>query len=325
MDKALVSVIVPVYNVIGTLEDCLSSVLGQTVPPAELILVDDGSTDGSAALCDSLAAAHSEIRVIHRHNAGPAAARNTGLDLCRGEWVVFVDADDLIVPNMLEIMLRAAEDKQADLVACEFAEFYSGSDHVLRESFSGAPEDFPGHEALYKLLDSSSIYTLLCNKLFRRSLISEERFDETLHLGEDLLFLTKLLPRAKRVATVPEVLYLYRIRETSLTKSAECPYLTDAIRAAEKVGEFIGEQYPEAEPLGRFRVWYSLLTVFDRMILGGRSEEDPEYRLVREKIVENRVLIRKCAYLSRKRRVSVGLITHWPGLYSGLIRRRARK
>lgn len=325
MDEPLVSLIVPVYNVAEYIENCVLSVLAQTVGRWELLLVDDGSTDGSGDLCDRLAAGHANVTVIHQENAGPSAARNAALPVCRGEWVLFLDADDMLTPDALAVMLRAGEEKQADLVCCEFTEFASGSDAVLHRSCSGAPETFTGREALRWMLSSAKIYVLLCNKLYRRSLIGEERLPEELHTGEDLLFLTRLLFKAGTVTTVPEVLYCYRIHNDSLTRSASCAHVMDAVRSAEEVQRFVEEYCPENAPLGEFRVYYAYLTVLDCLILGGRGKDDGEYQRVWGCIVANRSLIRNCAGLSRARRASARLITYWPGLYGAIVRRRARR
>ena len=325
MENGLVSFIVPVYNVKEYLEECVASVRTQTVGNWELILVDDGSTDGSATLCDRFAAECANVRVIRQANAGPSAARNAGLNICRGEWVLFLDADDTLTSDALAVMLRAGEEKQADMVCCEFTETDAGTGAVLHQSDSGAPETFTGCEALHRMLDSSHVYVFLCNKLYRRSLIGEERLPEELRTGEDMLFLTRLLYRAGTVVTVSEALYRYRARTTSLARSADCTHVMDAIRSAELVQAFVEEHCPEEMPLVQFRLWYTYLIVFDRLILGGRGKGDPEYEKVWGSIVANRSLIRNCPYLSRKRRASARLITYWPSLYAYIVHKRAQK
>lgn len=325
MENVLVSCIVPVYDVKEYLEECVASVRAQTVSNWELILVDDGSTDGSAALCDRFAVESANVRVIHQTNAGPSAARNAALDVCRGEWVLFVDADDTLAPDALAVMLRAGEEKQADMVCCEFTEIDAETGAVLHQSTSDAPETFTGREALHRMLDSSRVYVFLCNKLYRRSLIGEDRLPEELRTGEDMLFLTRLLYRAGTVATVPKALYRYRARTTSLARSADCMHAMDAIRSAELVREFVEEHCPEEMPLAWFRLWYSYLTVFDRLLLSGRKAGDPQYEQVRGWIIAARSLIRNCPFLSRKRRRSARVIAYWPSLYALIVRKRAAR
>ena len=112
----MISVIIPVYNVEKFLAECVDSVLAQTYTDWEAILVDDGATDASGAMCDAYAAKDPRIRVIHRENGGLSAARNTGLKAARGEYVYFLDSDDYIEPDTLALLLETAEREQADVV-----------------------------------------------------------------------------------------------------------------------------------------------------------------------------------------------------------------
>ena len=115
MNSPLVSVIVPVYNVAPYLEQCLDSIVNQTYRNLEIILVDDGSTDESGAICDRYAEQDSRIKVVHKENGGQSSARNVALDMMMGEWVLFVDSDDWIELNTLELLFEQ-KDERADLV-----------------------------------------------------------------------------------------------------------------------------------------------------------------------------------------------------------------
>ncbi|MDR2753766.1 MAG: glycosyltransferase, partial [Oscillospiraceae bacterium] len=133
-----VSVIVPVYNAAAYLPDCLASVAGQSFCNFELLLIDDGSTDESPALCDSFAQTEPRARVLHQANAGPSLARNAGIDAARGTYITFVDADDWLHPHMLARLVRRAEDSGAELVQCRA--FEALPDGTVHKSEIYAPD-----------------------------------------------------------------------------------------------------------------------------------------------------------------------------------------
>ena len=133
------SIIVPVYNAEPFLDKCVASLLAQTLSDLEIILVDDGSTDASAQLCDSYAEQHAQIRVIHKENAGVSAARNTGIECAEGDYIGFVDADDWVDPGMFGALAAEAVRTGADLVMCDARTVYSDG-HTEPDTISGLPE-----------------------------------------------------------------------------------------------------------------------------------------------------------------------------------------
>jgi len=120
----LISVIIPVYNVEPYLKKCLDSVVTQTYKEIEIILVDDGSTDGSGPICDEYAAQDKRIRVIHKRNGGLSDARNVGLDRCSGRYVTFIDSDDYVASDYVERLYRILVEYNADIAVCDYFEFY---------------------------------------------------------------------------------------------------------------------------------------------------------------------------------------------------------
>lgn len=118
--KIKLSIIIPVFNVEKYVQTCLDSVIEQSFRDFEVIVVDDGSTDGSPAICDAAAKQDGRICVIHQQNGGLSAARNAGLDIARGEWIGFLDSDDFIMPDMYEKLMDAAEKARADIAVCNY-------------------------------------------------------------------------------------------------------------------------------------------------------------------------------------------------------------
>ena len=131
----LVSVIIPVYNVEDYLDRCVASVVGQTFQNIEVILVDDGSTDGSAGICDHWSARDSRVKTLHQINQGVSAARNAGLQAASGNWILQVDSDDYIAPDTVERLVSAANETSSDMVICDFLRG-SEDNHVFVDEYS---------------------------------------------------------------------------------------------------------------------------------------------------------------------------------------------
>ena len=221
MNVPLISVIVPVYNTGEELKRCVDSILAQTECSLELILVDDGSTDGSGALCDGYAARDPRVRVLHRENAGVSAARNAGLDMARGEWVAFCDGDDWLEPDMYETLLGVGRTTGADCVFCGFLREFS--DHAEGETY---PEkrvlEADGLRTYVAGLMSGRYFGAVWRGLYTRESLAQCRFDREVHYAEDLLFLLAYLKGVRQAALTPETLYHYnKANENSVSARTE--------------------------------------------------------------------------------------------------------
>lgn len=209
----MVSIIVPAYNAERWLPAAVRSVLAQTEQDWELVLVDDGSTDATPGLCDGYVASDARIRVEHTPNAGVSAARNRGLKLCRGQWILFLDADDVMHPDMLRIMLDAAIRHKAEMVSCATYQF-----HTLRQEseWLDAPVRTPVKERILTSEDAileayyqtSQLNVSVWAKLYSRSVWHSQRFYDGRY--EDLEIAGKLMESANRIVCVDAPLYGYR-------------------------------------------------------------------------------------------------------------------
>ncbi|MDD6798686.1 MAG: glycosyltransferase [Clostridia bacterium] len=221
-----ISVIVPIYNVENYLRECLDSVLAQTFSDWEMILVDDGSTDGSGKIADEYADLDERISVIHQENAGLSAARNTGIDAARGEYLYFLDSDDYILENALDIMYNSARKNHLDLVIFNGMDFGCDGDRIsekdlLIKEFKSWNHTFTGRELFCKMLSEESL--LLCCvplQFVRRSSILESgiRFREGM-IHEDNLYSFALFMSMQTVMVIDKVLYMRRVREGSITNN----------------------------------------------------------------------------------------------------------
>lgn len=227
----MVSIIIPVYNSRKYLRRCLDSIAAQSYPDREIIIVDDGSTDGSADICRAFANDNPATKVIHRPNGGLSCARNTGLDYAQGDYVTFIDADDLINSTYIQELMDVAKDTRADIVAGLMMDF-SGNDPkaLISKPVKGRVEKLTPVEALLSILYQEDVNRLncsACGKLYRSSLLKELRF--TPEIGyEDLDIIDRLTLAAKTMVTTTGAIYFYRKHPESFLHSAS-PSRTDVV------------------------------------------------------------------------------------------------
>jgi glycosyltransferase involved in cell wall biosynthesis len=209
--SALVSVVVPVYNAERWLARCVESVLGQTHREIELILIDDGSTDGSGAICDTYAARDGRVRVIHKNNGGVSAARNDGIEAARGEFIAFCDNDDFYAAGMLARLLEMCVAGDADIAQCACVK---GAAESLSTPAPSRVDVLTGREMLEAFYTRASIY--VWDKLYRRDVWRDVRFPEGSYTDEDQWVVHHLLGAARRVAITREALYYHFIHPASV-------------------------------------------------------------------------------------------------------------
>jgi len=210
--EPLVSVIVPVWNGADCLEACLKSIQAQAVEGMEIIVVDDGSTDGTWTLLQRLSAQDERIRPFRQDNAGVSQARNAGLSYCRGRYIRFVDADDLLPPGSMQHLLNAAEESTSDLVLGAYTEvLFSQRTH---RDLGQCEDTVDSEEFLRRLerLSNSFYYGVLWNKLFRGDIIRDRniRFNPRLVWGEDFSFVMDYCAHAERIRYTQTAIYDYQ-------------------------------------------------------------------------------------------------------------------
>lgn len=209
----MISIIVPVYNAAGFLEKTVASVEAQSFHDWELILVDDGSTDASGKLCDQYSLRSPKIKTLHKPNGGLSSARNAGLDVAAGDYITFLDADDLLTPDALQIFIEAAISTAADIICGGTLKFSSAEDavklqknspHHIRQYETLSPED-----AVEEILYQRGIDNSAWGKLYASHLFSSLRFSEGIGY-EDLDLFYRLFLDATTITALPETVYLYR-------------------------------------------------------------------------------------------------------------------
>ncbi|MBR0315671.1 MAG: glycosyltransferase family 2 protein [Synergistaceae bacterium] len=240
----LVSVIVPVYNVCPYLKEALDSVVNQTYKDIEIIIVDDGSNDGSEKICDEYAQNDKRITVIHQKNKSLGNARNVGLDIMKGDIVAFLDSDDDYLPNFIEVMLSSMLESNADLVVCRFTG--DNTDGVLEQKGRKLPLLETGlydHNKILVNLALTYLNQQVWNKLYRRELFDGIRFPEK-RIYEDIATTFKILDRTKTTQVLEQVLYLHRVRKRSLSQFQTSKKTEDWLWAHEQFEAFIEKNIP---------------------------------------------------------------------------------
>lgn len=215
-----VSVIIPIYNVRDYLEKCLDSVAHQVFQDYEVIMVDDGSTDGSIDIERKYAAQYPQFRLIEKENGGVASARNMGVSAARGEYISFVDGDDFVEPEFLQELYRAATEKDADVVCCNFNRYFPKRRMAVPHLLTKFPKTYPTPPILKSLLHDAVVQSYMWNKLWRRTLFVDHNITfPSIEFAEDTNTSLQLFFFAKQVVILSDVLYNYTQRGNSVVHS----------------------------------------------------------------------------------------------------------
>lgn len=215
--EPLLSVIIPVYNVKDYIQECLDSILSQTYKNLDIILIDDGSSDGSGSICEEYAKNNECIRAIHKKNGGLSSSRNAGLEIVRGDYVTFVDSDDIIIGKDVfsSIMTVFREDEKLDVVQYDVIHKYTSPEEHTRVY------PFKTYKNKVEILDgylSQHIHVSCCDKVFKSSIFKDIRFPEK-EISEDIAIIPQIIDKVNRLKTSNIGYYGYRYREGSITNS----------------------------------------------------------------------------------------------------------
>ena len=219
-DMPKISIIVPVYNVEPYIKRCMESIISQTYTDFECILIDDGSTDNSSAICDEYAQKDGRFVAIHKQNGGVSSARNTGLDIAKGEYVIFTDPDDYIAEDTLMVAMQQMQEG-FDFVSWNYVTVNKSDEVLWNRGYENKLYDISSEklwlDTVTKEILTNNIGWEIVNKIFKKSRIEENnlRFDTNMKIGEDLYFLLRYLLFSKNIKTIDFDGYFYVIRENS--------------------------------------------------------------------------------------------------------------
>lgn len=317
----MISIIVPVYNAEKYLEQSIESILNSTYRDFELILVDDGSTDASGEKCDSLAERDSRVSVIHKQNGGVSSARNAGLRAAQGEYVMFVDGDDLIHPQMIETLKTAIDSGNYDFSMVYGTRVTEGDAAVIEsilksETSNPSKYEISQHDYINRLITSGyeRFWALsVVNKLFKKTLVDQLRFDETINVAEDFEWSMRLAPLIDRAIVVDVTMYIYIQHRGSAMQSGATEGLVKSVYVYKRSFDNLPAEYRSTA----LKQLYSYMMVIRRYSAGSSMEEEAN-KACREmyKLTVKEFLRSDNSWHSKLRSL---LGYHFPGLYNGLL------
>jgi len=327
-----ISVIVPIYNVEKYLRRCVDSILAQTYANLEVILVDDGSTDGSPAICDEYAQKDKRVVVIHKKNAGVSAARNSGLDKATGDYVAFVDADDYVDTSMYAKLIEKAEQNDLDICVCQYYQVdeQTGKTKFVNETDIDNIKNEKVFSSLIKVgskhkkdhIETENIMGCVWRAIYKKNLVADTRFNQEFSIGEDLIFSIELFKKKPKVDIVCEPLYFYIQRASSAVHTYSEDKMKRRVAMHKYLLEIIRGYVPEQEhKWHQFHIYASLL---NELLKNGQKEyvkrwTDDQYMqslCSRENYVCAKKLCKVFHY-----KVAYFFIYHkWFGLYSVILK-----
>ena len=213
--KVLVSIIIPIYNVEKYLEKCIKSIINQTYRNLEIILINDGSTDESAKICEAYKEQDNRIIFINKKNGGAASAKNEGLKVAKGDYITFVDSDDFVELDMIEYMVNTIKKYNSDIVQCSFTNLYKNTEKFKQDKII---EQKIGSKDFLELFITKWDSSLFWNKLFKREVIENVFFKEGRCI-DDEFFTYKCVINSKSIVTSNKIVYNYRMRKSGVMKS----------------------------------------------------------------------------------------------------------
>ncbi len=270
----LISVVVPVYNVEKYLENCVDSLLNQTYANLEIVLVDDGSTDGSGSLCDKCVERDPRIAVFHKTNGGLSSARNYGIEKARGELIVFIDSDDYIAADTIEQLYHTMTLAGADISIISLT-----SSSELDSGITDKFKSYNSEQAIKEILLERAFSTSACGKLFKRGLFDNVRFPEG-KIYEDYATVYKTFLAAKKIAFADTFKYFYVTNLSSITKSRFSEKRLQYFEVSDTVISDVAESYPRLKKHATRRATRYAISFYKQFSESGCDNADVQKFLI---------------------------------------------
>ena len=309
-----VSIIIPAYNVEKYIRDIIKTIENQTYSNKEIIIINDGSTDNTLEICQELSKKNKEIKIINQENKGVSEARNRGIEEATGEFIAFIDADDLLEKDMIEMLVRGLEKYNADISICGYK---IKSKHECYNYYgTGKIEKYDQKQLISEFLKEEKISVSLWNKLFRRECIENIRFIKGLRINEDKLFLLKAILNAQDGVYQDLCKYIYIKREDSATTSKFSERIFDVIKVNKIIKDILKDKRYTDIKLVEINEVISLVTIY-RMMLLSNSEKiyEKEYIKIKEKIKSSQIKIKDIYNVNKTKAIEILIIKKFGYIY----------
>lgn len=288
-----ISVIIPIYGVERYLDRCVKSVVNQTFQNLEIILVDDGSIDSCPLICDEWAQKDSRIKVIHKRNGGLSDARNSGLAICTGDYVGFVDSDDYINPKMYEVLYNIICQNHADIAECQFKKTLKENENETLSEVDLADCDiFSNYDAILELINDGKMKQVVWNKLYKRKVLQDVAFPFG-KTNEDEFWTYKVFYNCKSLVSINTPLYYYFQRNCSIIGAPFSLRRLDAIEALEERTAFLKNIQEKLYETSTADLANSYLFFFQKLCANNHLDKDRSVRyglLAGYKKIDRRVI-----------------------------------
>ncbi len=276
--QPLISVVVPVYNVEKYIHKCVDSIINQTYKNLEIILVDDGSPDNCPKICDEFAKNDKRIKVIHKQNGGLSDARNVGIEVAKGKYITFIDSDDYIETNYVELLYNTINDDKSDISIGSHKVIYD-SGKIIDKSTSERTILNP-KEVLKRILYDDGIDLSAWGKLYKLNLFKDIKYPVG-RLFEDSATTYLLIDKANKISINSCVIYNYIIRNNSITNSSFNLKKLDLITSTREMNDYILNKYPKLGKACKRRLMWAYLSTFSQLAMCDKRYREEERKLLK--------------------------------------------
>lgn len=304
--EALVSIIIPVYNVENYLTECVNSVLAQTYKKLEIILIDDGSTDHSGKLCDSLQEKDARIKVIHKSNGGLSDARNAGIESSSGEYLYFLDSDDVIAKKSIEILLDICLKGDNDIALAGVKMFKNSCG--CEEVYGGTIEYLDTEQIIGRMLIHDGYGHEAPGKLYHRKLWAHHRFPKG-KLYEDYATIYKVAGEARKGGVYSVPLYYYRMRDGSIMRTVVKEKNLMLLDISDEVTKYISKRYPSLSELAVYLQTVTYLKLLKNILDSGFYKFEDKQKQIEDFVRQNRKMLLRSQKVKKTDKLKIATLS----------------